>query len=208
MFERAHRSNERARGNTDRQERGLLERLEPDAHEVGAARARTDHDTLQIDDVHSRPGAGVIAAIAQRHLEAKPVVSKRLARVDVVEEVPYRHAEPPVAEVAPDAMGRGVRRTRRVGADFALHRAEDGSIGVEREELPDAGGGGGKPGADDGPRPPLLTVLVARVLPLRTLARLRNGLGLRPRRGERERTGQQQCPQDSCGRPAAVPCHH
>ena len=68
------------------------------------------------------------------------IVPKRLGRVDVVEEVPDRHAEPPLAEVAPDAMGRGVRRTRGVGADFAWHRAENGAIGVERDELSEAGG--------------------------------------------------------------------
>ena len=136
-----------------------------------------------------------IAVIGQRHLEAELVVPKRLGRVDVVEEVPDRHAEPPLAKVAPDAMGRGVRRTCGVGADFAWHRAEDGSIGVERDELSDAGGGGAKPGADDGPRPPLFAVFVApRVLPLLTLTRLRDGLGLRPGRRERERAGQQQCP--------------
>ena len=39
---------------------------------------------------------------------------------------------------------------------------------------------------------PLCTVLVARVLPLLALATLRNGLGLRPARRERERAGQQQ----------------
>ena len=191
--------------NTARQDRGLLERLERDAHEVGAACARPHHNTLQIDGFHYRPRAGAIAIIGQRHLEAELVVPKRLGRVDVVEEVPDRHAEPPLAKVAPDAMGRGVRRTRGVGADFAWHRAENGSIGMERDELSEASGGGAKPGADDGPRSPLFTVLVARVLPLLTLARLRNGLGLRPGRRERERAGQQQCPQDSCGRHERLP---
>lgn len=55
----------RARATLPRQDRGLLERLERDPHEGGAACARPHHDTLQIDDVHYRPGAGVIVAIAQ-----------------------------------------------------------------------------------------------------------------------------------------------
>jgi hypothetical protein len=72
-------------------------------------------------------------------------------------------------------MGRGVRRTCEVGADFAWHRAEDGSIGMERDELSDTGGGGAKPGADDAPRLPLFAVFVARrVLLLLTLTRLRD----------------------------------
>ena len=74
-------------------------------------------------------------------------------------------------------MGRGVRRTRGVGADLAWHRAEDGSVGMERDELSDAGGGGAKPGADDAPRPSQFVVFVAtRVLPLLTLT-MRDGLG-------------------------------
>ena len=90
--------------------------------------ARPHHNTLQIDGFHNRPRAGVIAVIAQRHLEAKPVEPKRLGRVDVVEEIPDRHAEPPVAKIAPDAMGRRVRRTCGVDAGFALHRAEELSV--------------------------------------------------------------------------------
>src|SRR5829696_8796794 len=73
--------------NTARQNRGLLEWLEQDAHEVGAACARPHHNTLQIDRFHYRPRGGAIAIIGQRHLEAELVVSKRLGRVDVVEEV-------------------------------------------------------------------------------------------------------------------------
>src|SRR4029077_6830088 len=141
---------------------------------------------------HYRCRAGAVTIIGQRQLEAELVVPKRLGGVHVVEEVPDRQPAPALAKVAPNAMGRGVRRTRGVGADFAWHRAENGSIGMERDELSEAGGSGAKPGADDGPRP---TMLVARVLPLLTLARLRNGLGLRPGRPERERTGQQHCPQ-------------
>ena len=50
-------------------------------------------------------------------------------------------------------------------------------------------------------RPPLVCcVRRSRVLPLLTLTRLRDGLGLRPGRREPERAGQQQCPQDSCVR--------
>ena len=111
---------------------------------------REPRNTLQMDGFHYRPRAGAIAIIGQRHLEAETVVPKRLGRVDVVEEVRNRHAEPTLAEVAPDAMGRGVRRTRGVGADFAWHRAENGAIGVERDELSEAGGSGARPGADDG----------------------------------------------------------
>ena len=49
--------------------------------------------------------------------------------------------------------------------------------------------------------PPQVAVFVApRVLPLLTLTRSRDGLGLRRGRRERERAGQQQCPEDSCGR--------
>jgi hypothetical protein len=56
--------------NTARQDRGLLERLERDAHEAASARDRPQHDTLRIEKVQPRPGAGFIAIIAQRHLEA------------------------------------------------------------------------------------------------------------------------------------------
>ena len=72
---------------------------------IGAACARRHHNTLQIDDFHYGHRAGAIASIGQRHLEAELDVPKRLGRVDVVKEVPDRHAEPPLAEVAPDAMG-------------------------------------------------------------------------------------------------------
>ena len=47
---------------------------------------------------------------------------------------------------------------------------------------------------------PCLPCSSLRVLPLLALTRLRNGLGLRRGRRERECAGQQQCPEDSCGR--------
>ena len=34
------------------------------------------HNTLRIDKFHYRPGAGFIAVIAQRHLEAEPVCTE------------------------------------------------------------------------------------------------------------------------------------
>jgi hypothetical protein len=165
------------------------------------APARDDNtNTLRIDHFQNRPAAGLITVIAQRHFEPELHVVKQLACVDVVKDVPDRHAEPSLAKVAPDAMGRRVWRTCGYDADFAWHRAKDGSIGVERDEL-FAGDGGAKPGADDGPRPPQFAVFVApRVLPLLTLTRSGDGLGLRRGRRERERAGQQQCPEDSCGR--------
>lgn len=132
-------------GNTGGQERGLLERLERDAHEAGSARDRPQHDTLPIEEFQLRPGAGLIAVIAQRHFEADLGVLNHLGRVDVVEDVPHRRAEPPVAKVAPDLMGQRVRRTCGGDTDFAWHRAEDGPIGVERVELFEAGGVGGEP---------------------------------------------------------------
>ena len=61
-----------ADGSTIRTIAALLNRLERDAHEVGAACARPHHNTLQIDDFHYRRRAGGIAIIGQRQLEADP----------------------------------------------------------------------------------------------------------------------------------------
>ena len=42
--------------------------LERDAHEAAVAHDRPQHDTLRIEKVQPRPGAGFIAALAHRHL--------------------------------------------------------------------------------------------------------------------------------------------
>ena len=54
----------RARAILPVDDRGLLERLERDAHEADSARDRPQHDTLRIEKVQPRPGAGFIAVIA------------------------------------------------------------------------------------------------------------------------------------------------
>src|SRR4051812_1665644 len=76
---RGGRRNSWRRANTRRQERDLLEWLERDAHQATGSAPRLQHHALRIDHFHYRPGGGVIAVIAQRHLEAELVVPKQLA---------------------------------------------------------------------------------------------------------------------------------
>ena len=92
-------------------DRGLLERLEQDAHEVGAACARPHHNTLQIDGFHYRRRAGAIAIIGQRHLKAEPVVLEAAGRCSRRKRCPTSSRRTAPSKVAPNPMGERVRRT-------------------------------------------------------------------------------------------------